>query len=624
MKKISFQFFCLVVFMLSGWSLKAQICDGNLGENIFTNGDFGRGPQNVLSTDPGIAPGYGYSLSVPPNDGLYVLTNNMGNWSNIFQTWIPVKEQGPFPDGYMMVVNASFTPGVFYEQEIDGLCGNTLYIFSADIINVVRREVTNHISPNVSFLLDDEIKYTTGAIPQDETWKTYGFAFITKPDQTTLTLTLRNNAPGGTGNDLALDNITFRACGPKALILPFEVENICEDGDPIDLNATIDGSQFVNPALQWQRSLDEGQTWEDILGENSATFTHTNLNSGFYYYRYLLASSPVNLQNSKCRINSNIKIVHVMPKFYEITDTICAGNSFILGTTSYSVPGVYVENLISSIGCDSIVTLNLSVVPDGGIFPEFDLFDPTCFGYKDGSVALNTINNAYLPVEISFLDNNTGLEVPFENLPAGRYQLEISDYFGCRFADEVVLVDPEPFVIDVGQDTTVNLGQPLRLNAASNYQIANFEWTPEVIGCGDNCLTLEWFPIESNSYRIDATSSEGCLASDSIFIEINKIRKVFIPNVFSPNGDGVNDFFTVYGNDNLIREVASMQIFDRWGNLVFEKNNFPPNIPQEGWDGNFSQNKQSPENGVLVYLISVRFLDDQLANFSGDVLLLQR
>ncbi|MCB0547214.1 MAG: hypothetical protein KDD19_06460, partial [Phaeodactylibacter sp.] len=59
---------------------------------------------------------------------------------------------------------------------------------------------------------------------------------------------------------------SFRACGPAALILPVEVANICEDGSPIPLNATIQGDQFTDPALQWQQSFDEGATWQDIPG----------------------------------------------------------------------------------------------------------------------------------------------------------------------------------------------------------------------------------------------------------------------------------------------------------------------------------------------------------------------
>ena len=229
------------------------------------------------------------------------------------------------------------------KQTIDNLCENTLYEFSADVINLIQVGVGGHIMPNVSFLLDEQVVYETGNIPQTNAWNTYGFTFTTDPGVTSITLSLRNNAPGGIGNDLALDNITFRPCGPAALILPTEIENICEEGDPIPLEATIIGDQYPTPAIQWQQSFDEGLTWVDISGETAQTYIHTQLSGGFYYYRYLLANSPFNLANSKCRVNSNVKIVHVVPKFYTIIDSICQGLSFMVGNSLYSDEGASIQ-----------------------------------------------------------------------------------------------------------------------------------------------------------------------------------------------------------------------------------------------------------------------------------------
>jgi len=116
----------MILFLLNGISfgLFAQACDGNLGENIFEEGDFGSGANNILLPDPMIAPGYAYNASPPPVDGLYVITNNTGAWSGLFTTWLNIRDNSSDPNGYMMVVNASFEPGSFYEQQVDGLCEN--------------------------------------------------------------------------------------------------------------------------------------------------------------------------------------------------------------------------------------------------------------------------------------------------------------------------------------------------------------------------------------------------------------------------------------------------------------------------------------------------------------------
>ena len=93
-------------------------CEGTLGDNLFDDGDFGAGAINIPNQDPGIAPGYNYVTFGPPNDGQYVITNNTGAWSGLYPTWIKIRDNSTDPNGYMMVVNADFSPGVFYEQEI--------------------------------------------------------------------------------------------------------------------------------------------------------------------------------------------------------------------------------------------------------------------------------------------------------------------------------------------------------------------------------------------------------------------------------------------------------------------------------------------------------------------------
>ena len=118
--------FFTAVFFACG--LPAQeTCTGNLGANIFEAGDFGAGPSNLILSDPGIAPGYIYTLSPPPEDGYYTITNNTGAWGGLYATWLPIRDNSSDPLGYMMVVNASYSAGIFYEQTVDGLCENTLY-----------------------------------------------------------------------------------------------------------------------------------------------------------------------------------------------------------------------------------------------------------------------------------------------------------------------------------------------------------------------------------------------------------------------------------------------------------------------------------------------------------------
>ena len=597
-------------------------CDGNLGENIFPDGDFGSGTANVLSPDPKIAPGFSYVAFPPPNDGSYTVTNNTALWANIFPAWRLFGDNSDDPNGYMMLVNASYEPGLFYEQTVTGLCENTLYQFSADVTNIIKRG-TNQLLPNVSFLLDDEEYITTGFLPEDETWKTYGFSFTTRPGQTSVKLALRNNAPGGIGNDLALDNISFRACGPEALILPAATSDICEDGDPIVLTATINGDQFPTPALQWQTSPDGGETWRDLPGENGSSFVHDLRGSGLYLYRYLLANSPANLSNTKCHIISNVKRVNVIPKNYAVTDTLCQGLSFTVGDRTYGRTGVYVDTLVNAIGCDSIVRLDLTIVPDPGLRGLFTLTQPSCSYLPDGTARLDTIVNGTGPYRYTFAGQTRRPGETVASLIEGSYSYRIEDRYGCAREDSVRLISPNPFTVDLGPDVEMILGESVTIPVRATQPVTAYTWTPaELVDCDSICSFVDVLPPTTVMLGLTALSDDGCEAMDSVLLRVIDERLVFIPTAFSPNGDGENDRFTVFGSLPNVQGVVSLRIFDRWGGEVFSGGELLANDEQSGWDGRVGDGSEAPV-GTYVYSAAVRFLDGVTQNYSGTVTLVR-
>jgi gliding motility-associated-like protein len=609
-----------VIFPIS--PLGAQLCPGNLGENIFSEGDFGSGVTNVLPYDPLIAPGYQYQSVPPPNDGYYSIANNTTPWGSFaYDAWVNTGDNSPDPQGYMMVVNASYTPGLFYLQEVDGLCENTLYVFSADIINLIRPG-RNAIKPNVSFLLDGEVYYNTGEIAENGEWNTYGFTFVTGPGQTTLTLSLRNNAPGGLGNDLALDNISFRACGDEAFILPETVANICEDGEPIPLEATLVGDLYNTPYVQWQLSRDDGMTWADIPGATGMIYQHTDLTGGMYRYRFLLANGPANLLNPKCRVVSNEKVVNVIPKFYTIIDTLCEGLSFQLGDQWLDKPGTYTDTLQNFIGCDSIVTVHLDYWPDEHIRADFDVVHPSCDYLSDGSVHIKEIYNGLPPFElfVNGLSSSTG---SMQNQAGGGISYRITDRFGCRLDTVIDLVDPPPFAVNLGDDLIVRLGDRVDLDPWESEAVGSYGWHPaEQLDCSVNCDRVSLYPPASLTVVLEAYSeAANCYATDTVQIVVRTARRIYFPNAFSPNFDGLNDYFTVMGDVPNVQLIEVMKIYDRWGNLVFENRGFPPNDKFRGWNGTYRDHQAEP--GVYVYFVRVRFLDGEVLDYGGDVTLVR-
>jgi len=615
MKKI-FYILCLIIYSLQWGS--AQICDGNFGENIFTEGDFGSGVANILLPDPQIAPGYIYQSNPPPNDGYYSITNNTTNWGSFAtNNWSNIQDNSNDPNGYMMIVNCDFNPGLFYQQAIDGLCENTLYVFSVDVYNL-----SGGIRPNVSFLLNGVDQFDTGDVPQNEAWNNYGFTFTTLPGQTNLTLALRNNAPGGIGNDIALDNISFRACGPLAQILPQTVENICEDGNPINLEATIDGDQYPEPAIQWQQSFDEGLTWENIPGATDLSYPFTNLTGGVYYYRYLLANGMVNISNPFCRVNSNVKIVNVIPKFYSIIDTLCTGLSFTLNNRDYAQTGIYIDSLTTYLGCDSIVTLDLTIVPDTEIELMHESTNPSCDYLIDGSIVIDTILNGVGPFTIE-INEEINANGDIYGLPNGDYNYTIMDRYGCSLDSTITLETPFPFEIDLGEDLQVELGEIIEINPAYSLPAYNFIWqTEEIINCELDCENLTWSPSQSTNLTLTANSLEtDCIASDEIYIQVLEVRKVYIPNAFSPNFDGINDRFTIFASEPNVQGIEQLIIYDRWGQKVFEQQNFPPNDISAGWDGTYK--RKDIAEGVYVFFAEIRFIDDKVILYEGDITLMR-
>ena len=311
---------CFIVIRLG-----AQECPGGLGENLFDDGDFGSGFEFSLPQDPGLAPGYIYNRSGPPADGEYMITSDFNQWNFVFDTWLRPKDNSNDPNGYMMVVNASFDPGLFYEEVVEGLCDNTSYEFSADILNLIINGTPGHSDPNVDFLIDDAVVLRTGIIPKNEVWNTFSFSFDTAPGQTSVQLSLRNNAPGGIGNDLALDNISFRACGPASAPSVVQGDNIvCQEDLPIEVIALIEGEEDMDRLYGWQVSSDGVSDWRDVVGEERSRLMYDELlEDERMFFRFFTAATQASFINEKCRFFSDttsaVSYTHLtLPTIYSV------------------------------------------------------------------------------------------------------------------------------------------------------------------------------------------------------------------------------------------------------------------------------------------------------------------
>jgi len=607
------KYICLLVVILTfGLDVQGQVCTGNKGINIFKDGDFGSGASPLILANPNIAPGYTYTTGLP-SDGFYSITNNTGVW-NLYPSWLSIRNNSPDPNGYMMVVNASFSPGVFYDKTIQDICGNTLYEFSADVINLIKSNTANHSDPVIDFLINGQVRFSTGLIPKNEQWNTFGFTFIAPENASSVRLTLRNNAPGGFGNDLALDNISFRACGPSAFVGldPEKAILLCTDDDPFTIKAEIQGS--TNPRIIWQISRD-GLVWDEYGEKNALDITHDNFTVGTYYYRYLTAGDDLSILNEKCRVISDEITVQVLPLEYYITDSICSNQIYTLGNQNINTSGNYQATLTSSRGCDSIVYLTLKVIEPEVNFVEYD---EICNHGIDISQANFTggyfigVNNAPSNY-VNTLPYRLPLKVGIDN------DIIIENDNGCVYNFNVSL--PDPMEVLATLDTAIISTNIYQLTVQSDVKVTNINWNNnDKLDC-NACLTPKIKITEDTNISADLVFENGCKLSLSTLLKFKEIPKFIFSNIFSPNGDGSNDvFYVAYADGNIA--IKNFQIYDRWGSLVFLNQNGLTNDKTSGWDGKIN----GVDAGVGVYQFIIDTEDIfgySLGKYTGSITLVR-
>jgi gliding motility-associated-like protein len=149
----------------------------------------------------------------------------------------------------------------------------------------------------------------------------------------------------------------------------------------------------------------------------------------------------------------------------------------------------------------------------------------------------------------------------------------------------------------------------------------NVLWSPpNFIGC-PSCLETMVTPVTDQMYVIEAFTVGGCSDKDSVTIRVDNTPVIYLPNIFSPNGDQVNDHFTITTNPLTITSLDEILIFDRWGGIMAQHTNFILSPVYELWDGNTSRGQAPP--GIYVYLLTYTLADGSRHTNSGDIMLMR-
>jgi len=264
--------------------------------------------------------------------------------------------------------------------------------------------------------------------------------------------------------------------------------------------------------------------------------------------------------------------------------------------------------------CDYQVLFELTE-PDS-LFIEIDSMKPSCDSLPTGLIEVVFGEGGVEPYEYSIEGIGNSIRGQFENLAPGSYTLIAMDANGCRQEFSTELPGPDIPELVFNRNEFSELATPITLDVQTNVELTMVEWsTEEGLSCYD-CLTPVATPNQTTTYTVIATSMDGCMAIEEITVNIEKKRDVYLPNIFSPNGDGLNDRFTVFGGPE-VATVLEFQVFSRWGDLVYDQSNFAANDSFLGWDG--TMNGQKAAAGTYAWSVKILFVDGEELSYVGTV-----
>jgi gliding motility-associated-like protein len=330
----------------------------------------------------------------------------------------------------------------------------------------------------------------------------------------------------------------------------------------------------------------------------------------------VLEPSEYGIYNTSCSYESDASI----------SATISGGTagytySWSTGGSSSSIDdlgaGDYELTVTDQNGCEAIANITLDAPPP--LEASAVTVDPLCYGDLQGSIIVEEVNGGSGPYLYALDDGALGFANQFPSLGVGTYTVSVQDANGCMWEEEVSIDQPEELLVDLGDDITIGLGDSIQLDAITSEPVVSWKWDQEGLSCED-CLDPYVKPQESTVYSITVQNENGCEATDRITIFVNKERQVFIPNVFSPNNDGINDVFFINAGPDVV-SVKSFLVFNRWGESMMELFNFQPNDPVYGWDGSHRGKALNP--GVYVFLAEIEFIDGEVILYKGDVALMK-
>lgn len=284
---------------------------------------------------------------------------------------------------------------------------------------------------------------------------------------------------------------------------------------------------------------------------------------------------------------------------YAVTVTDVSGCSGTAAATLVEPPPLQVSISQLPVNCGQQTVIGISIDNLSGGTPSYDFS-------TDGQTFIRNIAQ--------------GTTIP--NLHAGSYNFVVRDQNGCESRLPLTLVLPAITLVDAGLDSVIWLGDSLVLQGSISNppNPLRVRWNPSAGLSCDTCLNPIAKPMSTTRYTLTILGSlDDCPDTSSVRIRVRKKRNVFLPTAFTPNEDGQNDTFKPYCGIG-VTKIHKMQVFDRWGEAIFSAENFLPNDPNVGWNGEF-HGSPLPDD-VFIYIMKVEFIDGEILDYWGEVYLL--
>ncbi len=299
---------------------------------------------------------------------------------------------------------------------------------------------------------------------------------------------------------------------------------------------------------------------------------------------------------------------------------VSGANALIANIDSLGLYKLLVTNTVT--GCTSLDSVR-ATVPDVPKTADLNIRHISCYGDANGIIQIGKVQGGTPPFLYTLDGQPFSSRLEYKNTAPGMHTISILTSDDCQLDTTFAMLEPAELLLVLPPDTTLHLGVPIQLwnNDMVNYpdrvrqKIASSPDLDSLL-----CDTCVFTPLNSFRYAITVLDSNGCRASDERTIIVTKERYVYFPNAFQPDAPDGNNYFQVYGGEDVL-EFKSLRVYNRWGKLVFETSNFLPDDPIAFWDGRSEGKKLPPD--VFVYRAEVMFKDGEMKEYIGDVTLVR-